>query len=165
MGYYRKLFINKSYSCGQKTLMFVLILFVSSLSSIATMTTNNNSSSNSNNNHNSSSNNNNSSNSNSNSNSDDSSSETLASQKMVTRSNLTLFVKSPTTDDVCTMGICQCKSWPTVPGKHTVSCQNPDTLKEIPLMRLWTITVNITELYVFKCMTFNIVYSTTRNHR
>ena len=131
--------INKSYSYEQKTLMFVVILFVSSCSSVTINNNNNNNNNNSNNNSN----------------------ETLPSQQMVTLSNVTLFVNSPSAKFVCN-NICKCTSTRSFDDygyndKHKVSCQIPDTLKEIPLMPRWNVTVHVTELYVCSCITFIIL--------
>ena len=128
--------LKKSYSYKQKTLMFVVILFVSSCSSAAINNNNNN---------------------------NNNSNETFPSQQMVTLSNVTLFVNSPTTEYVCD-SICKCTSTRSFDDygyddKHKVSCQMPDTLKEIPLMPRWNVTVHVTELYVFSCITFIILSS------
>ena len=125
--------LNNSYSYQRKTLMFVVILFVSSCSS-ATINNNNNNSN-----------------------------ETLPSQQMVTLSNVTLFVNSPSAKFVCD-NICKCTSTRSFDDygyddKHKVSCQMPDTLKEIPLMPRWNVTVRVTELYVCSCITFIILSS------
>ena len=125
------MWLIKSNPCEQKTLMFVVILFVLSCSSV---TINNN---------------------NKNSN------ETLPSQQMVTLSNVTLLVNSPSAKFVCN-NICKCMSTRSFDDygyddKHKVSCQIPDTLKEIPLMPRWNVTVHVTELYVCSCITFIIL--------
>ena len=129
------MWLSKSNPCEQKTLMFVVILFVSSCSSVTINNNNNNSNNNSN--------------------------ETLPSQQMVTLSNVTLFVNSPSAKFVCN-NICKCTSTRSFDDygyndKHKVSCQIPDTLKEIPLMPRWNVTVHVTELYVCSCITFIIL--------
>ena len=127
--------LNKSYSYQRKTLMFVVILFVSSCSSATINNNNNNNNSN----------------------------ETLPSQQMVTLCNVTLFVNSPSAKFVCN-NICKCTSTRSFDDygyddKHKVSCQIPDTLKEIPLMPRWNVTVHVTELYVLSYITFIILSS------
>ena len=134
--------LNKSYSHKQRTFMFMVILFVSSCNS----TINNN-----NNNHyhnNSNSNNTNNYNNNNNLN------ETLPSQQqVVTLSNITLFVNSPTGARVCFPN-CKCDSNRMIfneydyDDKHTVYCQIPDTLKEVPLIPRRNITIHVTDMYV-----------------
>ena len=132
------MWLIKSNPCEQKTLMFVVILFVLSCSSV-TINNNNNNNNNSNNNSN----------------------ETLPSQQMVTLSNVTLFVNSPSAKFVCN-NICKCMSTRSFDDygyddKQKVSCQIPDTLKEIPLMPRWNVKVHVTELYVCSCITFIIL--------
>ena len=59
-------------------------------------------------------------------------------EKVVTVSNLTLYVNAPGAVFVC-RNICSCRY-------SSVSCKTPDTLKEIPLMLYDWQTSNVTQL-------------------
>ena len=141
MGYRNPL--NKNYSYEQRTLICVMIFFVSSCSPTINNSSNNITITNSN--------------SKGNSSISNSLNQTTASLKIVTVSNVTLFVDSPAEEFVCRT-ICTCRSFrysKDDPDTHSVSCQIPDTLAEIPLMQYWNQTENVHELYVFQCITLH----------